>query len=462
MITDANRKWWILVAAGLSLAIISLDEIFIGVALPTIRDELGISQLGAQWVVNSYVLGLTAFVAAGGRLGDLLGHGRMFVTGAAILFVGTIAAGFADSGGWLIASRAIQGVGTATMLSLGIAMVGLVFAEKERGQAVGIYGLLASGPAAIAPFVGGALTDLVSWRWIFFITLPLIAVVITIVVVGWRQPERAPERSSFDTRGLGLLLLSIVPLVLALMQAPDWGWGSSPVITLLAVAAISLSLFIRAETRVSHPLIDLRLLQQPAILGADLVIFAAQFTKLAVLVFGALFLQDQLGMSPLLAGTALLAALIPVMLTAVLSGRLTDRYGARLPTLAGIIGTGVALAWIALATLGESYVLLIPGLMLWGLALPFVFNPPYTAVLNAVVAEKRGQASGVATTGRQLGGVLAVAVLGAVLIGSDDYALVFGLAAGVTFAVGVAAYLLIEPPWASRPVAPTPAESAAS
>jgi predicted MFS family arabinose efflux permease len=216
------------------------------------------------------------------------------------------------------------------------------------------------------------------------------------------------------------------------------------VIALLAIAAVSLALFVRVETRVSQPLIDLRLLQKPTVLGADLVIFCAQFTKLAVLVFGALFLQDRLGMSPLLAGTVLLAALIPVMLTAVWSGRLTDRYGSRVPTLAGVLGTGVALAWIAVAALGESYVLLLPGLVLWGIALPFVFNPPITAVLNSVVPENRGQAAGVATTGRQLGGVLAVAVLGAVLIGSDNYALVFALAAGVTFAVGVAAYLLIE------------------
>ena len=160
MINDANRKWWVLAAGGLSLAIISLDEIFIGVALPTIRDELGLSQLSAQWVVNSYVLGLTAFVAAGGRLGDLLGHGRVFISGAVVLLLGTVAAGFAESGGWLIAARAVQGMGTATMLSLGIAMIGLAFAENERGQAVGIYGLLAAVPSAAAPFVGGALTDL--------------------------------------------------------------------------------------------------------------------------------------------------------------------------------------------------------------------------------------------------------------------------------------------------------------
>lgn len=444
MITDANRKWWIVTAAGLSLGIITIDEIFISVALPTIRDELGVSQLTAQWFVNSYVLALTAFVAAGGRLGDLLGHGRVFVTGALILLLSTIAAGLAESGGWLIAARAGMGVGTATMLSLGIAMVGISFAEHERGKAVGIYGLLASIPAAVAPFVAGALTDIFSWRGIFFITVPLVAGVISIVALAWKQPPETSRRTSFDARGLGLLLVFIVPLVVALMQAPDWGWGSSAVIGLLALSAVSLALFVLQETRTALPLIDLRVLKQQTVLGADLVIFCAQFTKLAVLVFGALFLQDRLGMSPLVAGTALLVALVPVILTAVWSGQLTDRYGSRGPTLAGVAGTGVALVWFAAASLADSYALLIPSLILWGVALPFVFNPPYTAVLNSVPPESRGQASGVATSGRQLGGVLAVAVLGGVLISTDDFALVFAIAAAITFAVGVAAYLLIE------------------
>ena len=444
LITDSNRKWWILVAAGSSLAIVLLDEIFIGVALPTIRDELGLSQLTAQWVVNAYVLALAASVAAAGRLGDLLGHGRVFVAGGVILLISTAAGGVAESGGWLIAARAAQGVGTATLLSLGIAMIGIAFPERERGQAVGLWGLLGAVPSAFAPIVGGVLTDVASWRWIFFILLPLIAVVIAVMALAWREPERATERKTFDSTGLALLLLFVIPLVLALMQAPEWGWGSPSVLTLIGVAGLALVAFIRVETRSSSPLIDLRLLRRPTVLGADLIIFCAQFTKLAILIFGALFLQDILGLSALQAGFALLAAVAPSVLTAVSAGRSADRYGSRGPMLAGVAGTGIALIWVSLATFGDSYAWLVPGFVLWGIALPFLFNPAYTAVMNSVAPESRGQAAGVATTGRQLGGVLAVAVLGAVLIGTDDFALVFALSAAVTFAVGIAAYFLVE------------------
>ena len=201
-------------------------------------------------------------------------------------------------------------------------------------------------------------------------------------------------------------------------------------------------------------------------LGADLIIFCAQFTKLAVLVFGALFLQDRLGLSALEAGAALLVALIPVMLTAVLSGRLTDRHGSRVPTLVGVAGTGIALAWLSFTfqalLLGAAWLRVATG------AVSRVARCRSKVSTNRALSggcatrspsTRRGQAAGVATTGRQLGGVLAVAVLGGILIGTDDYALVFGLAAAVTFAVGVAAYLLIDRPWAPGTAAPVPADS---
>jgi EmrB/QacA subfamily drug resistance transporter len=445
-IDDSNRRWWILAATGGSLAIVALDEVLVGVALPTIRDELGMSQLLSQWVVGAYVLALTVSVAAAGRLGDLIGHRPMFIAGAAILVVGSVAAGLAQGSASMIAARAVQGLGSAAIFSLGVAMTGIAFPERQRGVAFGIYGLVGASASATAPFLGGLLTDTVSWRGIFFVTVPLIIAVSVILALAWREPERSTPRPAFDARGLALLLLFLVPLVVALMQAPDWGWGSAAVIALLALAAIALPLFVRVEQRAEDPLIEIDLLRRATLIGADLVYFCGQFAKITVLVFGALYLQDRLGMSPLVAGVALLAATLPLVMTAIWAGRLTDRHGPRLPMLIGVTAMTAGLAWLAIFVPGESYPLLLPGLVLWGLSLAFFYTPPQTALMNAVAATQRGEVAGVAATGRMLGGVLAVAVLGGVLVATDSYSAVFWLGAAVTAAVWVGAFLLVERP----------------
>jgi MFS family permease len=353
----------------------------------------------------------------------------------------------------------VQGLGTAAILSLGVAMIGIAFPQHERGLAVSVYGLIGAAPAAFGPLIGGLLTDVASWRGVFLINLPLVAVMITVVALAWHEPERGSARSSFDARGLALLLASLVPLVLALMQAPVWGWGSSAVIGLLVVAGAALAAFVRVERRTPHPLIDLDVLRKPTVVGANLVLFCAQFSKIAVLVFGAFYLQDQLGMSALIAGAALLAAMVPTLLTTIWSGLLTDRLGSRRPTLAGVVGTTLSLALIAIAVPAGSYVMLLPGLVLWGVALPFLFNPAWTAVLNAVVAEKRGEVSGVTGTGRMLGSTLAVAVLGAVFVASGSFPAVFWIAAAVSATVWAAAFLLIERPPPARDTAPAPSRA---
>ena len=225
-IDDSNRRWWVLAAAGGSLAIFLLDEIMVGVALPTIRDELDTSQLVVQWAVNAFVLAFTAAVAATGRLGDLLGHRVVLLVGAAMLAGGAIAAGAAQSGEWLIAGRAVMGLGTAGLFSMGIAMVGIAFAQNERGFAIGIYSLIGAAAAAIAPFLGGVITDLASWRWIFLLNVPLAGVVAAIMAAAWHAPQTARPPARFDLRGLVLLVLFLVSLVLALMQSPVWGFAS--------------------------------------------------------------------------------------------------------------------------------------------------------------------------------------------------------------------------------------------
>jgi EmrB/QacA subfamily drug resistance transporter len=444
-IDDGNRRWWVLAAAGMSLIVVALDETMVGVALPTIRDEFGMSQTASQWVVNAYVLALTAFVAAGGRLGDIVGHRPMYVGGAVVLAAGTLVVGFAQSSVMILAGRAIQGLGSATLFAIALAMIGIAFRPGQRGIAFGIYGLMGASANFAAPLVAGALTDFASWRLMFFASLPVVIATATIVALAWRERERdSSHRPSFDTRGFVLLVLVLVPLVFALMQAPDWGWGSAGVVALLALSALALPIFVATERRVREPLVNLNLVRNPTVAGSDLIYFAGQFTKLAVLIFGALYLQDRLGFSPLEAGAALLAATIPLPMTAILAGRLTDRYGARTPMLGGTAAMIASLVWMAVVIPSENYVLLAPGFVVWGLSLNFFYTPPQTAIMNAVPAGSRGEAAGVAATARMLGGTLAVAILGSVLVATDSFAAVLWVTAGVTIAIWIAAYLLVE------------------
>ncbi len=442
-INDANRKWWIVAATGGSLAIVLLDEA-VFVALPTIRDDIGLSGVLTQWVVNAYVLALTVSVAAAGRLGDIVGHRPVFITGAVTLGAGSLIVGVAQSPEMLLAGRAIQGFGTAGILSLGVSMTGIAFDEHERGLAFGIYGVIGSASAAVSPFLGGLLTDEASWRWILFLNIPFALILIAIVAAAWREPERDSTRSSFDTPGFTLLLAFLVPLVVALMQTPVWGWGSPAVITLLIVSALSLWAFVRVESRGASPLIDLEVLRRPTVIGANTVYACGHFSVLTVIVFGALYLQDRLGMSALLAGTALLAAVVPTLFTSVWAGRLTDRHGPRTPALVGTAVSFVSLALIAIVVPADSFVLVLPGFLLWGASLSFLFTPSQTAVMNAVSAQKRGEVAGIQATARQLGGTLAIAVLGSILVTTDSFGAVFTIAAGVTIAVVLVAFFTIQ------------------
>jgi EmrB/QacA subfamily drug resistance transporter len=439
---EAARRWWILAATGGSLAIVLLDETVVGVALPTIRDDLGMSQLLSHWVVNAYLLVLTVFVAAAGRLGAVVGQGRVFIAGAAVFGAGSLASALSPGSAMLIAARSVQGLGGAALFAVGVAMTGIAFSDRERGHAIGLYGVIGTVAIALGPFVGGFLTDAASWRWIFVLNLPLVAVTIAIVASVWREPEYGGARPRFD--GLGLVTLGLVlgPLVLALMQAPDWGWSSPAVIGLLLLSASALAAFVHTERRAADPLIELELLERPTVVGSNLVLASAQFTKIAVIVFGALYLQEAVGLSPFEAGAALLVAMGPVPFVGGWAGRITDRRGSRAPTLAGIVVMTAALAWLA-AFAGESrFLLLVPGLLGWGLSIQFFFTPPETALMNAVPPEKRGEAGGIAVTAQMLGGTLGVAVLGAVLLDSG-FAAVFALSAGVAAITWVAAYLLL-------------------
>jgi EmrB/QacA subfamily drug resistance transporter len=439
-----GRKWWVLVAMGAILGVILLDETVVGVALPTVQRDLGMSEVASHWVVNVYMLVLAAFAAAAGKSGDIVGHKTVVFAGLLIFGLASLACGFAQSGAWLIAARGAQGIGAAIIFPTSLAMITIAFPEHQRGLALGIFGAIGTVFLALGPLVGGFLTDVLSWRWIFWINPPIVLAIGLIVAMTWIEPPRTGASERIDWTGLVLLVSGLFSVIFATMQGPEWGWSSPLVAPLLAVGALLLCAFVIIERRTTAPLIEVTLFANPTFSACNLAILSAQFTKMAVFVFGALYLQDALDMTPLMAGLALLPTVAPQPFTAPLAGQAADRYGARWPTLGGLALMFVGLAWTGLAMPWNSYWLIFPGLLLWGLSMAFLFVPPQRAVMSSVPASEQGQAGGIAMSSQLLGATVGMAVCSTLFSMTGDYQVIFLANAAFTLVVMAIAWLAID------------------
>jgi EmrB/QacA subfamily drug resistance transporter len=435
-INDSNRKWWILAAMGGTIGVVLLDETVVGVALPSIQRELGLSVIGSHWVVNAYLLVLAGLVAAGGKMLDLVSLKVITVAGLLIFGLASMASGFADNGTWIISARAIQGIGAAVIFPASMAMITIVFPENQRGMALGVYGAIGTVFLSLGPLVGGLFTELVSWRWIFWINPPIVLVVIAIVLAAWVDPPREERRDSMDFPGLITLVAGLGLLVFGVMEAPDIGWGDPATWIFVVVGVVLLVSFVQIELHAKAPLIEVDLFRSPEFTTCNFVVFMAQYTKISVIIFGALYFQDKLGMSPLIAGLALVVAVVPEPFFALPAGRFADRAGARKPTLLGILLTVVATVWIAAAAPLSNYWIMIPALVLWGIGQPLLFVPTLRAVMNTVPVAKQGQAGGIVLTVQLLGGTIGMTVCGTLFAVTGSYWMIFlvtGVIAGITF-----------------------------
>ncbi|MEH6524715.1 MAG: MFS transporter [Sneathiella sp.] len=447
---DANRKWWILTAMGGVIGIVLLDETIVGVALPTIQTELNISMLTSHWIINSYLLVFAGLVAAGGRLGDILGLRTLFTFGILLFGLASLACGFANSGIYLIIARAMQGVGAAIIFPASMAMITIVFPDEERGVALGIYGTIGTVFLALGPLVGGLVTGFMSWRWIFWINPPIILLIITLVLISWIDPPRGKTKERFDFAGTATLIGGVGLTVFAIMQGPDWGWLDPFVIVPLLAGIGLFGLFVTIELKIDQPLIDMALFKNSSFAACNFTVFTAQFTKIAVFIFGALYLQHTLGMSSLQAGIALVAGAAPSIPSGFIAGKIADRYGSRIPTLGGVFVVALSILWIGIAVHWESYLLLLPALLIWGAALPFLFVPPMRAIMNEVPLNKQGLAGGIVLCAQLLGGTVGMALCSTVFSSSQDYTGVFLMTAGLAIFLLILGYFKIEPSKAEK------------
>jgi EmrB/QacA subfamily drug resistance transporter len=410
-----NRRWWALGAMCFALFMIMLDNTVVNVALPSIQRSLNASTASLEWTVNAYTLSFAVLLVTGGRLGDLFGRRKLFLTGV-IVFAGASAAiGFSPSDTWLVAWRAVQGSGAALMMPATLSIITNAFPAAERGRAIGTWAGVSALALAIGPVLGGFLVENVSWQSIFFINLPVAVAAVFVTLFAVKESRDETVARTVDVPGVATLTVGLAALVLALVEGNNWHWGSGREIAMYVVAVLGLGTFAVVETRRRVPMVDFSFFRSPTFLGANIVAFIVSFAMLAMFFFLALYMQNIRGYTPLQAGVRFLPSTMMIVLIAPIAGRLADRVGSRPLMTFGLLCVSGSLFWQSHLSVSSSYGTLLPGFVLMGIGMAFVMSPMSTAAMNSVEPAKAGVASGILSMSRMVGGTFGVAVLGALV-----------------------------------------------
>jgi EmrB/QacA subfamily drug resistance transporter len=420
---DDRARWLALYILCLGSLMIVLDSTIVNVALPSIREDLGFTETSLAWVVNAYLLTYGGLLLLGGRLGDLLGHRRLFVFGIVLFTVSSLACGLSTTQGMLVVARAVQGVGGAIASAVSLSLIMVLFSETgERAKAMGFFGFVASGGGTVGVVLGGVLTDSFSWHWIFLVNVPIGVVVCVLCLRLLPAVQGHTATGRVDVPGALTVTTALMVAVYAIVNGNDKGWTSLQTLGLLALSAALLAVFLTIESRVSAPLVPLRLFGLHNLRTANTVAVLWAAAMFAWFFMAALYLQLVLGYSPLEVGLAFLpSTLIMGGFSIGLSARLVMRFGIRAP-----LGVGLGLAAIGLllfvrAPVDGNYVTdVLPSMILLGFGAGMAFNPLLLAAMNDVDPSEAGLASGVVNTSFMMGGALGLAILASVAASRTD------------------------------------------
>jgi EmrB/QacA subfamily drug resistance transporter len=411
-----EARGWILAATIIGSSMAFIDSTVVNVALPALQTSFHATVVNVQWVVESYGLFLGALILVGGSLGDLFGRRLVFVLGVAIFALASLSCGVASNIHQLIFARSIQGVGAALLVPGSLAIISTSFDEKSRGQAIGTWSGFTAITTAVGPVLGGWLVEHASWRWVFFINLPLAAVVIAISL--WRVPEsRGAAGGRIDWLGAAVVTLGLGGLVIGFIESVNLGWVHPLVLASLVVGCGCLILFVLVEVRTTSPMVPLTLFASPVFSGANLLTL---FLYAAIGIFFFLFplnlIQVQ-GYSATAAGAAVLPMILLVFLLSRWSGGLVARYGPRLPLAIGPLIVGLGFVLFAVPAVGGSYwKSFFPAVVVLGFGMAVTVAPLTTVVMNSVDEDRVGTASGINNAVARIAGVLAIAILGIVMV----------------------------------------------
>ncbi|HEX7041765.1 MAG TPA: MFS transporter [Patescibacteria group bacterium] len=405
----------ILFATILASGMAFLDGTVVNIAIPTIQARLNATLSDIQWVVNAYALILSALIMISGALGDKFGRKRIFLYGIGFFSLTSFLCGISQNITQLIIFRALQGVGAAMMIPGSLSIINASFEEKVRGSVIGLWSGLAGGIAAIGPFLGGFLVQILGWSSIFFINLPL---GILALFITWKfVPEtKNHEFRSIDFAGTVSLFLGLLGLTYALIEQPLLGWGNPMVFITFVIGIILLILFVMIEIRVKHPLVPLEIFKSNLVTGANLATLFLYFALSGVIFFLVLNLQQIQHWPPLLAGLGMLPTILLITFLSGPGGTLADRIGPRLPMIIGpaIVGLGMSIFMIP-STHANYFLTFFPGLILFGLGMSLVIAPLTKSALS-VETKYSGSASGVNNAVARIAGLMAVALLGAIVL----------------------------------------------
>jgi EmrB/QacA subfamily drug resistance transporter len=410
---DYSQKWWVMLAIAMGIFLGTIDGSIVNVALPTLVRDLATTFPVVQWVVLAYLLTLATLVLSIGRLGDIVGKKAIYASGFAVFTLGSVLCGVAPSVGWLICFRIFQGLGAAMIFALGFAIVTEAFPREERGRALGVTGAIVSVGIVLGPTLGGLLIDTLGWRWIFFVNLP-VGIVGTFTAIRY-IPDVPPEGGErFDFLGGAVFLVMLLSFLLGLTFGQTHGFGHERTLTLLAVAAVALPLFVAIERRTEHPMLDLSLFRN-RLVSANLFAGWASFAAIGgVFILLPFYLERVLGHSP--AETGLLLSSVPLMLgvSAPVAGSISDRIG---PWPVVLTGLAILFAsYLLMLTLGTetSALAYLVTMAPVGLGMGIFQSPNNSAVMGAVPPRRLGVTSGLLTITRITGQLSGISILGAV------------------------------------------------
>ena len=412
-IDDSNRRWWTLAGACAGLFVLMLDSTVINLALPRIQHDLDSSAAELQWIPNAYLLTIAAFVVTGGRLGDIRGRKRVFQLGLAIFAAGSVLSALAPGMETLIAGRVVQGLGAAALLPLSLALVSDAFGDDEQARAMGIWAAVSSLALAVGPLLGGVVVEL-DWRLLFWVDVPVLGAGLAVIAAAATESRDEGTAQRIDWPGLALLAVGLTCLVLPLVQAGEWGWGSPKTLVVLGVAVPVLAGFVVVEQRSANPIVELSLFRNGPYFGATAAAFCLVGAYWSLMYFEALYLQNVLDHSPGVAGLLILPITLPMIVLSPLAGGLIARFGSRALMTFGMCSGVAGLLLVTFTGEDTGYALQLPAFLLFGVALGLVYAPMSAAAMVAMPRAKAGIASGVLAMNRVAAGAIGLAATGAV------------------------------------------------
>ena len=409
----ASNPWLVLVLVCLAQFMVVLDATITNVALPTIKQDLGMSDTELQWVVNAYTLMFGGFLLLGGRAGDLIGRKKVFLAGVVVFTVASFMCALAPSSTFLILTRGLQGLGAALVSPAALSIVTATFKEgADRTKALGVWAAIAVGGGAVGLLLGGILTQTLSWQWIFIVNIPvgIAAFLLSLRYVPESRDEHAHK--SFDLAGAVTVTAGLIVLVYGIVRSAELGFGSGEVLGFIALAAVLLVSFVVIESKSAEPLVRLSIFSVRTIRGANVSMFVVACGMFALFFFNTLFVQNVLGYTPIEAGLAFLPFTAGIIIGSFLSQSLIPRFGAReVPIVGLLIATLGMLLFLRLSPESTYTMDILPGIMLTSIGLGLTFVPVTLIATSGMPVDDAGLASGLFNTSQQVGGALGLAIL---------------------------------------------------